>query len=141
VFPVVIRTSVPLDPWTPSNVTLIGDAVHTMTPGRGVGANTALRDASLLCRMLVAARDGKRPLLEAIGAYETRMRAYGYEAVLKSREQMDGNAPIHRPYVGRVLLAVQRVMMRAINATPPIKRKMAESLSRFRGSEREDEMV
>ena len=141
VFPVVIRTSVPLAPWTPSNVTLIGDAVHTMTPGRGVGANTALRDASLLCRMLVAARDGKRPLLEAIGAYEGRMREYGYEAVLKSRQQMDGNAAIHRPYVGRVLLALQRVMMRAINATPPIKRKMAESLSRFRGSEREDELV
>src|SRR6185312_8737001 len=32
VFPVMIRTSVPLDPWAPSAVTLLGDAIHTMTP-------------------------------------------------------------------------------------------------------------
>src|SRR6185312_6277615 len=89
VFPVVIRTSVPLPAWAPSNVTLLGDAIHTMTPGRGVGANTALRDAVLLTRHLVAVRDGRRELLQSIGAYEEKMRRYGYEAVLKSRQQMD----------------------------------------------------
>ncbi|WP_197081006.1 FAD-dependent oxidoreductase [Gordoniibacillus kamchatkensis] len=54
-FTVNIRTSVPIEPWQTSNVTLIGDAIHTMTPGRGVGANTALRDAELLCRRLIEA--------------------------------------------------------------------------------------
>jgi len=42
VFSVNIRTSVPLEPWESSNVTLLGDAIHTMTPGRGVGANTEM---------------------------------------------------------------------------------------------------
>jgi 2-polyprenyl-6-methoxyphenol hydroxylase-like FAD-dependent oxidoreductase len=141
VFRVNIRTSVPLDAWAPSNVTLLGDAVHTMTPGRGVGANTALRDAALLTRALVAVRDGRRELLEAIGSYEARMRKYGYEAVLKSREQMDGHAAIHKPYLGRVLLAGQRTMMRTINAVPPLKRKMAAALENFRGAERPDEPI
>jgi 2-polyprenyl-6-methoxyphenol hydroxylase-like FAD-dependent oxidoreductase len=137
VFPVSIRTSVPLEAWTPSNVTLLGDAIHTMTPGRGVGANTALRDAVLLTRHLVAVRDGRRELMESIGAYEEKMRKYGYEAVLKSRQQMDGRAAIHKSVIGRLLLAVQRTMMRIINATPPLKRKMQASLEKFRGAERE----
>jgi 2-polyprenyl-6-methoxyphenol hydroxylase-like FAD-dependent oxidoreductase len=137
VFPVSIRTSVPLDPWTPSNVTLLGDAIHTMTPGRGVGANTALRDAVLLTKHLVAVRDGKRDLVESIGAYEEKMRKYGYEAVLKSRQQMDGRAAIHKPVIGRMALAIQRTIMRIINATPPLKRKIQASFENFRGAERE----
>lgn len=139
VFPVSIRTSVPLDPWAPSNITLLGDAIHTMTPGRGVGANTALRDAVALTKHLVAVRDGRLDLIESIGRYETKMRKYGYEAVLKSRQQMDGRSPIHKPVIGRVLLALQRTMMRVINATPPIKKKMLASIENFRGAERLDE--
>ena len=137
VFPVMIRTSVPLAPWTPSSVTLLGDAIHTMTPGRGVGANTALRDAVLLTRHLAAVRDGRHGLVAAIGAYEARMRKYGYEAVLKSRQQMDGRALIHKPVIGRIALALQRTMMRFVNATPPVKKKMLQSLENFRGADRE----
>ncbi|MFI5498923.1 hypothetical protein ACIA5E_07640 [Nocardia asteroides] len=40
------------------------------SPNR-IGANTALRDAQLLCHMLVAAERRERGLLDAIGAYET----------------------------------------------------------------------
>ena len=49
VLPINVSTSEPVPPWKSSTVTMLGDAIHTMTPGRGVGANTALRDARLLC--------------------------------------------------------------------------------------------
>lgn len=139
VFPVVIRTSVPIEPWAPSNVTLLGDAIHTMTPGRGVGANTALRDAALLTRHLQAVQEGRVDLVAAIGAYETEMRRYSAEAVERSRRQMDGRTAIHKPVIGRALLACQRTAMRLVNVTPPLKRRMLRSLEALRGSEREAE--
>uniref|UniRef100_UPI001C2F2347 FAD-dependent oxidoreductase n=1 Tax=Streptomyces sp. GbtcB6 TaxID=2824751 RepID=UPI001C2F2347 len=90
-FPLTIRTSEPVEQWPTSNVTLLGDAIHTMTPGRGVGANTALRDAALLTRRLTAVRDGSSPLLAAVRDYETKMIAYSREAVEKSLDQMSGD--------------------------------------------------
>jgi 2-polyprenyl-6-methoxyphenol hydroxylase-like FAD-dependent oxidoreductase len=85
-FLVRIRTSEPVDPWAPSPVTLLGDAIHAMSPARGSGANTALRDAALLSQRLVAADRGAQPLLSAIGDYEQEMRRYGFEAVRASAE-------------------------------------------------------
>jgi 2-polyprenyl-6-methoxyphenol hydroxylase-like FAD-dependent oxidoreductase len=67
--------------WTPSRVTVLGDAVHGMPPAGGNGANTALRDAALLTRQLTRAARGELPLLEAIGEYEAEMREYGFQAV------------------------------------------------------------
>jgi 2-polyprenyl-6-methoxyphenol hydroxylase-like FAD-dependent oxidoreductase len=56
-----------------ARVTLLGDAVHAMTPAGGVGANTALRDAALLGRLLGDA-GGASPSLTA--RYEREMRVY-----------------------------------------------------------------
>lgn len=140
-FPVNIRTSVPIPQWPSGNVTLIGDAVHTMTPGRGVGANTALRDASLLCANLISVRDGRMSLLHAVRDYETQMIDYGFKAVVKSREQMDGNGLIHKPYLGRVALEVMRTGMRAINHLPPLKQRMVDNLERERGTNRPQEVL
>ncbi|MFF5212674.1 FAD-dependent oxidoreductase [Streptosporangium sp. NPDC000396] len=137
-FPLSIRTSVPIPQWETSNVTLLGDAIHTMTPGRGVGANTALRDAALLRRNLVAVRDGEKGLLEAVRGYETKMIEYGFDAVVKSRQQMSGDDPIHRPVLGRLMLAVMRTGMRVVNHLPPVKRRMAEAQARYRGADRDD---
>lgn len=136
-FPVNIRTSVPLPAWPTTNVTLLGDAIHTMTPGRGVGANTALRDAANLCRALIAVRDGQQPLIKAVGDYEARMIDYGFDAVLKSRQQMSGSDPIHKPLIGRVALAGMRTSMRVVNTLPPLKRRMAQSMLEYRGADRE----
>lgn len=139
VFAGSIKTSVPIPQWETTNVTLIGDAIHTMTPGRGVGANTALRDARLLCRNLAAAKDGRMTVREAIRGYETQMVDYGFEAVVASRKQMDGGDLIHRPVVGRLVLAGMRTGMRAVNHLPPVKRRMLESQERYRGHNRQDE--
>jgi 2-polyprenyl-6-methoxyphenol hydroxylase-like FAD-dependent oxidoreductase len=65
-------------------VTLIGDAVHAMTPAGGVGANTALRDAALLGRLLGAA-GGWREGLTA--EYEREMRLYASANVKMSFER------------------------------------------------------
>jgi 2-polyprenyl-6-methoxyphenol hydroxylase-like FAD-dependent oxidoreductase len=136
-FPINIRTSVPIAPCPTSAITVLGDAIPTMTPGRGVGTNTALRDAALLCRNLIAVRDGATSLQQAIHDYEAAMITYGFAAVLASRKQMDGRDPIHKPVVGRLVLAGMRTGMRFVNAVPPLKRRMADEQQRFRGADRE----
>jgi 2-polyprenyl-6-methoxyphenol hydroxylase-like FAD-dependent oxidoreductase len=137
-FPVNIWTSVPLDPWPSSNVTLLGDAIHTMTPGRGVGANTALRDALLLCRKLIEVRDGRAELVAAVHEYEAKMIEYGFDAVLKSRAQMSASDPMHKPVIGRVVLAGMRTAMRAVNHLPPVKRRMRDAMMAYRGEGRDE---
>ncbi|EXJ55334.1 hypothetical protein A1O7_08261 [Cladophialophora yegresii CBS 114405] len=62
-------------------VTVVGDAVHGMTPAGGIGANTAVRDSALLGRLLREA-GGNRPGLTA--EYEQQMRVYASEAVRSS---------------------------------------------------------
>jgi 2-polyprenyl-6-methoxyphenol hydroxylase-like FAD-dependent oxidoreductase len=85
-FAVRIRASQPVPPWPPSRVTVLGDAIHAMSPARGSGANTALQDAAVLSRVLgQEAADGDG-VVAAVGAYETRMRDYGYAAVAASRQ-------------------------------------------------------
>jgi SnoaL-like polyketide cyclase/FAD binding domain len=46
-------------------VTLLGDAIHTMSPGRGEGANVALRDAQLLRHALVEVATNGASLAQA----------------------------------------------------------------------------
>ncbi|WP_406046943.1 FAD-dependent oxidoreductase [Kribbella sp. NBC_00889] len=137
-FPVNIWTSVPLEPWQTTNVTLLGDAIHTMTPGRGVGANTALRDAVNLCRQLIEVRDGRQELIPAVRAYEAKMIAYGFDAVLKSRAQMTSDDPVYKPVIGRLALAGMRTAMRTVNHLPPVKRRMRDSMLAYRGADRDE---
>ncbi|WP_327583535.1 FAD-dependent monooxygenase [Nonomuraea sp. NBC_00507] len=79
-----LGASMPIDPWQPTAVTLLGDAVHAMPPNRGSGANTALQDAARLCRHLA----GAQPLLDAVATYEEEMRRDGFEAVNASVSAM-----------------------------------------------------
>lgn len=136
-FPIAIRTSTPIDPWPSTNITLLGDAIHTMTPGRGVGGNTALRDAALLCRRLIAARDGLHTPVEAVSAYEAEMIPYGFDKVTDSRKQMgtSGDDPMHKPFIGRIMLAVTRAYFRVTDLVPPLKRKFINDLYTYRSDD------
>ncbi|WP_043673040.1 FAD-dependent oxidoreductase [Streptomyces xylophagus] len=80
-FPVRMYTSVPGTLDAPTNVTLLGDAVHAMTPTLGRGANLAMRDATLLGRTLRTVAAGDRELDEALHHYERDMTAYGFSVV------------------------------------------------------------
>ena len=121
-FPLNIRTSEPVKPWASTNITLIGDAIHTMTPGLGVGANTALRDAQILGDNLV-----KMAGLDGIADYERQMHGYAWEAVVKSRERFDGNSVAYKPVIGRLGLAGMRTGMRFANHFRPLKRKILKA--------------
>ncbi|MGW6195157.1 FAD-dependent oxidoreductase [Kribbella sp. NPDC055110] len=56
-FPITLRTCIKVPSWSASRVTLLGDAVHPMTPAAGAGANTALWDAARLTRTLTSDQD------------------------------------------------------------------------------------
>lgn len=73
-------------------VTVIGDAVHAMTPAGGNGANTAVRDSELLGRLIGEAwAQGKGDSWEGVtAAYEKEMREYGSAAVKESYGQATG---------------------------------------------------
>jgi 2-polyprenyl-6-methoxyphenol hydroxylase-like FAD-dependent oxidoreductase len=81
IFPIAVRVSVPCEPWQSAPVTLLGDAIHAMSPAGGSGANMALLDARLLCQTLTSIAHGERPLVQAIHEYEAQMLKDGFEAV------------------------------------------------------------
>ena len=114
-----ILSATPVPQWQSSNVTLLGDAIHSMTPFRGIGANTALRDAQLLGRNLIAAQRGERPLTDAIHDYETGMTDYGFAAVRTSlRAAQQFVSP------GRAGRVMAKTVFRTFSAIPPLRRRV-----------------
>lgn len=68
--------------WTNEpRVTVIGDAVHSMTPAGGIGANIAVRDSALLGKLLREA-GGYNPSVTS--TYEREMRVYASASVHES---------------------------------------------------------
>jgi len=111
-----VKTSVPIPPWKTRNVTLLGDALHNMTPFRGIGANTALRDAATLRRALVRVDRGEDELIPALAAYERDMIEYGFWAVrasLKEMERLHADGILARTFT--------KIFFRTIDRVPPLK--------------------
>lgn len=112
VFPV--RTSRPIPAWASSRVTLLGDAIHSMTPYRGIGGNIALKDAALLGSHLAAVQSGQRNLGDAVAAYENSMRKYAFAAVADSRKAMQmangAKHPVFFPAAKLTMRFVNKVM-------------------------------
>ena len=96
-----------------------------MTPYRGIGANMALEDAVRLKRAIVASARGERDLFDAIGDYEAAMRDYGFGAACRSLTAMRQSVD-----VPPLRLAWQRLVFRAIDRLPPVKRWMASRMGR-----------
>lgn len=135
-FPVRIATSEPVEPWPTTNITLLGDAIHTMTPGQGVGANTALRDAALLRRHLTAAASGEKDLLQAIGDYEAEMIPYGFARVADSLDNngTSGDDPLYKPFSGRFALFAARSFFSLTSKVPSLRKKWLDGLYDYRGA-------
>ena len=118
-----MRTARPVEPWPTRRITLLGDAIHSMTPYRGIGANIALKDALALRDALLAADRGERPLIEAIHAYEAGMLDYGFKAVRNSLRAMEQTTTDNA--MSRLL---SRAVFRTIDRLPPVKRWFAAGL-------------
>ncbi|HEU5097839.1 MAG TPA: FAD-dependent monooxygenase [Roseiflexaceae bacterium] len=113
-----LQAAQPVKQWATRRVTLLGDAIHSMPPTRGIGGNTALRDAQLLCEQLSAASSGAQPLLTAIHRYETEMLKYGFAAVRSSMQALQLHVAESRLVSNTLLrsmnglLALQRLSQR-----------------------------
>ena len=116
---VPVLTSIPVKLWESTNVTLLGDAIHTMTPLQGLGGSTALCDAGLLLRELIEVDRGARSPIAAINGYEKAMVTYSFAAVRRS-------AQFGRIVVSdsRLLRAVLKAALRVATHTPSLKRRM-----------------
>jgi len=115
-----MRTAPPPVPWKSAQITLLGDAIHSMTPYRGIGGNIALKDAALLSSQLLQVHRGERPLLHAIAEYEASMREYAFAAVadsLKAMKQFTGE----KKYPA---FSIFKTGMRVVNAMPKLKSKL-----------------
>ena len=112
-----VKTSVPIPPWETRNVTLLGDALHNMTPFRGMGANMALRGAAALRRALVKVAQGEALLLEALGNYEREMIEHGFRAVRLSLENMQ------RVHSEGLRKALAKFALRLMNVVPALKER------------------
>jgi 2-polyprenyl-6-methoxyphenol hydroxylase-like FAD-dependent oxidoreductase len=78
----IISSSLPLSEWESSPyVTLVGDAIHVMSPAGGVGAATAVKDAVALTKALTGDRGIS---LASVEAYEAEMRTTAKMAVERS---------------------------------------------------------
>jgi hypothetical protein len=68
------------------------------------------------------------------------MTSYAWDAVIKSRTQMDGHSTMHKAGpLGGFARAGMRTGMRVMNHLPPVKRKLVISESTFRGAGRDEE--
>ncbi|QUQ70056.1 FAD-dependent oxidoreductase [Kutzneria sp. CA-103260] len=80
-FPLRISSASAVEPWSTPGVTLLGDAVHAMSPVLAMGVNTALRDSGELIRAITTGAT----LPDAVATYQERMLGYALPLVEASR--------------------------------------------------------
>jgi 2-polyprenyl-6-methoxyphenol hydroxylase-like FAD-dependent oxidoreductase len=110
----VFRVSPETEPWEPTRVTVLGDAIHAVPATGGLGGNAALRDA----RRLTQALAGNGSIFEEIAEYEVDMREHGYAAIreaLTVRDQLLAH--------GALRTFVARSWFRLCSRITPLRRK------------------
>ena len=94
----------------------IADALTAdMTPFRGIGANTALRDAATLRLALAAVAHGDADLFQALTSYEQDMIGYGFNAVKTSLRDMK------RFHTKGLSKTAVKLFLRVADRVPPLK--------------------
>ena len=111
------KSAEPITPWKTGVVTLLGDAVHNMTPFRGMGANMALRDAAALREALVSIAQGWQEPAAALSTYEREMIEQGFTAVDASLAEM---RRLHAH--SRASRFLSRVVYRTVDVVKPLQK-------------------
>lgn len=78
-------------PWTKEGrgcVTLAGDAAHSMTFHRGQGGNLAIQDAEQIMQQMIAVRDGKTSIPDALTRYDEGVLERGQEVAVSKTQTM-----------------------------------------------------
>ena len=79
----VYSASPEIGTWEPSShITLLGDAIHLMSPSSGVGAVAALNDAAALAQ-IIADEQGVLSV-ESVGEYEQLIRNFAAACLRRS---------------------------------------------------------
>ncbi|RQR51985.1 FAD-dependent monooxygenase [Burkholderia sp. Bp9002] len=79
-----VRRGRPDVPLPAGPVTLLGDAIHAMSPAGGAGANTALEGARALAALLAEHAGSGASARHAVARYAERMRVWATDAVAES---------------------------------------------------------
>ncbi|KVG62982.1 monooxygenase [Burkholderia ubonensis] len=79
-----VRRGRPDVPLPAGPVTLLGDAIHAMSPAGGAGANTALRGAGALAALLAEHAGSRHGVRHAVARYAEQMRVWATDAVAAS---------------------------------------------------------
>ena len=117
-----VKSAERIAPWNTGRVTLLGDALHNMTPYRGMGANMPLLNADSLRRTLLTVYRGESELIPALHGYEAEMIDRGFRAVEASLKQMK---QVHSQ--GRFANAVRGFSLRTIDRFPvPLKKAIMQ---------------
>jgi 2-polyprenyl-6-methoxyphenol hydroxylase-like FAD-dependent oxidoreductase len=112
-----VKSASPISSWNTRNVTVLGDALHNMTPYRGVGANAALLDAQMLRDAVVPVSRGETALIPALSNFERKMIERGFAAVrssLADMERFHAKSPFRR--------FAMKSTFRVMDAIPPLQR-------------------
>ncbi|KVA09627.1 FAD-dependent oxidoreductase [Burkholderia ubonensis] len=79
-----VRRGRPDVPLPAGPVTLLGDAIHAMSPAGGAGANTALKGAGALAALLAEHAGSGHGVRHAVARYAEQMRVWATDAVAAS---------------------------------------------------------